>query len=75
VRALADLGLIECVREEPRRGSVEHYYVAATTPEAVFTWIVEEARSGRDRFSLGGRARHGLEGSEGLADDVVAPGV
>jgi hypothetical protein len=75
VRGLVDLGLIECVREEPRRGSTEHYYVAATTPWAVFTWIMAEARAGRTRYSLGGRPRRGLEGSESLAEDVFGPRV
>jgi DNA-binding transcriptional ArsR family regulator len=47
VRTLADLGLIECVREEPRRGATEHYYVAATTPQEVFNRLVADASSGR----------------------------
>jgi DNA-binding transcriptional ArsR family regulator len=29
IRALADLGLLELVRTEPRRGAVEHYYRAS----------------------------------------------
>lgn len=33
IRCLADLGCIELVRTEPRRGAVEHYYRAVTRPE------------------------------------------
>lgn len=35
VRILARLGLIELVRETPRRGAVEHHYRAAMRPETV----------------------------------------
>jgi predicted transcriptional regulator len=35
VRILARLGLIELVRETPRRGAVEHHYRATPRPEAV----------------------------------------
>jgi DNA-binding transcriptional ArsR family regulator len=33
IRLLADLGCIELVRTEPRRGAVEHYYRAIARPE------------------------------------------
>jgi DNA-binding transcriptional ArsR family regulator len=33
IRSLADLGCIELVRTEPRRGAVEHYYRAIARPE------------------------------------------
>jgi DNA-binding transcriptional ArsR family regulator len=33
IRSLADLGCIELVRTEPRRGAVEHYYRAVARPE------------------------------------------
>lgn len=35
VRILARLGLIELVRETPRRGAVEHHYRAVPRPEEV----------------------------------------
>ena len=35
VRILVRLGLIELVRETPRRGAVEHHYRSAPRPEAV----------------------------------------
>jgi DNA-binding transcriptional ArsR family regulator len=35
VRILARLGLIELVRETPRRGAVEHHYRSVPRPEAV----------------------------------------
>lgn len=35
VRILARLGLIELVRETPRRGAVEHHYKAVPRPETV----------------------------------------
>ncbi len=35
VRILARLGLIELVRETPRRGAVEHHYRSAPRPESV----------------------------------------
>ncbi|MEA2125613.1 MAG: hypothetical protein QOI80_2395 [Solirubrobacteraceae bacterium] len=35
VRILARLGLIELVRETPRRGAVEHHYRSTPRPEAV----------------------------------------
>lgn len=35
VRILARLGLIELVRETPRRGAVEHHYRAAPRPDSV----------------------------------------
>src|SRR4029079_9709992 len=31
IRLLADLGVIELVRTEPRRGALEHFYRAVTT--------------------------------------------
>src|SRR5918998_2436048 len=35
VRILARLGLIELVRETPRRGAVEHHYRSSPRPESV----------------------------------------
>lgn len=35
VRILVRLGLIELVRETPRRGAVEHHYRSAPRPDAV----------------------------------------
>jgi DNA-binding transcriptional ArsR family regulator len=38
-RALADAGLIELVRTEPRRGAVEHFYVLSGRGRGAWGWL------------------------------------
>jgi DNA-binding transcriptional ArsR family regulator len=69
VRILVRLGLIELVRETPRRGAVEHHYRSAPRPEAVLNvelglddagW--REAAAALERFNeqlAGIVSRHG----------------
>src|ERR1700755_2252653 len=52
IRLLAELGAIELVRTEPRRGALEHYYRAVTRP-----WF-----SGEDWSRLPRSARCGIVG-------------
>lgn len=52
IRLLAELGAIELVRAEPRRGALEHYYRAVTRP-----WF-----SGADWTRLPRSARRGIVG-------------
>lgn len=48
VRVLAEHGAVELVAEQPRRGSVEHFYEA--------TSLVDEVPWGRAALGLGGEA-------------------
>jgi hypothetical protein len=63
VRILARLGLIELIRETPRRGAVEHHYRSAPRPEAVIN--VELGLSGdgwQEAAAALGRFTRELEG-------------
>jgi DNA-binding transcriptional ArsR family regulator len=64
VRRLAEIGAIELVRTEPRRGAVEHYYRAKARP-----WF-----SGADWARLPRSTRHDILGQSlgRLGADVVA---
>ena len=48
VRILARLGLIELVRETPRRGAVEHHYRAVPRPEEVVNVDLSLSAAGWD---------------------------
>ena len=63
IRLLAELGAIELVRTEPRRGALEHYYRAVTRP-----WF-----SGDDWSRLPRSARRGIVGQslQRIFDDVT----
>jgi DNA-binding transcriptional ArsR family regulator len=63
IRLLAELGAIELVRTEPRRGALEHYYRAVTRP-----WF-----SGEDWSRLPRSARRGIVGQslQRIFDDVT----
>ena len=48
VRILARLGLIELIRETPRRGAVEHHYRSVPRPEAIANLELSLTRAGWD---------------------------
>ena len=57
MRTLADLGMVELVRTEPRRGAVEHYYKAIERPHlAAQDWATLPASVRRSFSDTTGRA-------------------
>src|SRR6188472_3540272 len=68
IRLLADLGAIELVRTEPRRGALEHFYTAVTTvwfSEADWQKLPRSARRG----ILGQNLQHIFANVTAAADD------